>query len=223
MQHNKVIVSFIEKLIERVRLDPDFPANEVHVFNVHAAYGHYQVIIGPAPKNHGHSLEISGVMPSWAVPKGPTLDPTVRRLAMPTGDHDLEYRHFEGVIPAGEYGGGPVMIWDEGTYTPEKEVSKGVREEAGSKEQAKELAARSYSEGNLKFRLYGKKLEGSFALVRTRGFAGKESWLLIKHRDEHAKAGYDPNDFDVSAASGRSIAEILAAAGSGQNRKPRRK
>ena len=158
-------------------------------------------------------LEIGGTMPSWAVPKGPTLDPTVKRLAMPTGDHDLEYRHFEGVIPAGEYGAGPVMIWDEGTYSPEAEVSRGVREEATSKDAAEELASKGYAEGNLKFKLYGKKLEGSFALVRTGGYAGKESWLLIKHRDGHAKEGYDPNELDFSAATGMSIAEILAGTG----------
>ena len=154
-------------------------------------------------------LEIGGVMPSWSVPKGPTLDPTVKRLAMPTGDHDLEYRHFEGLIAEGGYGAGPVMIWDEGTYNPEIEVNKGSRREVTEKEQAEEVAVKELRDGNLKFHLYGKKLKGSFALVRTKGFGStKEAWLLIKHRDEYCKNGYDANDFDSSAVSGRSMPEI---------------
>ncbi len=154
-------------------------------------------------------LEIGEAMPSWSVPKGPTLDPSIKRLAMPTGDHDLEYRHFEGVIAEGGYGAGPVMIWDEGTYNPEVEVSRGVRREVTNKGEGEEVAASELREGNLKFRLYGKKLAGSFALVRTRGFGGtKEAWLLIKHRDEHCKNGYDANDHDFSAVTRRSLASI---------------
>ena len=156
-------------------------------------------------------LEIGGVMPSWSIPKGPTLDSGVRRLAMPTSEHELEYRHFEGVIPEGNYGAGAVMIWDEGTYNPELEIGKGIRREVTDRREADEVARRSLLEGNLKFRLYGKKLRGSFALVRTAGIAGRESWLLIKHRDEHSRAGYDAKRFDRSAASGRSMAEIEAA------------
>jgi len=154
-------------------------------------------------------LEIGGVMPSWSIPKGPSLDPSVRRLAMPTSDHDLAYRHFEGVIMKGNYGAGPVMIWDEGTFNPEVEVSKGVRREVTERSEAEEVAASSLRDGNLKFTLYGTKLRGSFALVRTRGFSGaKESWLLIKHKDEYCESGYDANDYDFSAASGHSLAEI---------------
>jgi bifunctional non-homologous end joining protein LigD len=152
-------------------------------------------------------LEIGGVMPSWSVPKGPTLDSGVRRLAMPTSDHLMEYRHFEGVLK-GDYGAGPVMIWDEGTYNPEVEVGKGVRREVADKEEAEEVAERSLKEGNLKFRLYGKKLKGSFALVRTAGWGGKESWLLIKHRDEYSQPGYDANDYDFSAVSEKTLAQI---------------
>jgi len=154
-------------------------------------------------------LEIGGVMPSWSVPRGPTLDSGVRRLAMPTSDHDLEYRHFEGVIAPG-YGAGPVMIWDEGTYNPEVELGKGARREITDRKEAEEVASTSLRDGNLKFTLYGKKLRGSFALVRTKGFAGRESWLLIKHRDGYSKEGYDAKDFDFSAVSGRSIAQIAA-------------
>ncbi len=153
-------------------------------------------------------LEIGGVMPSWSVPKGPTLDSKVRRLAMPTGDHTLEYRHFEGVIPKDHAGAGPVMIWDEGTYNPEVEVSKGVRREITGREGAEEVARTSLKEGNLKFHVYGKKLEGSFALVRIKAIGGKESWLLIKHKDEFSKEGYDANDHDFSAVSNRSLSEI---------------
>ncbi len=154
-------------------------------------------------------LEIGGVMPSWSVPKGPTLDSAVKRLAMPTSDHELEYRHFEGVISPG-YGAGPVMIWDEGTYNPEVEIAKGVRREITDRQEANDTASRSLTDGNLKFKLYGRKLNGSFALVRTKGFGGKESWLLIKHRDEFSKDGYDARDLDFSAVSGRSIAQIAA-------------
>jgi len=154
-------------------------------------------------------LEIGGVMPSWSIPKGPSLDPTVRRLAMPTGDHELEYRHFEGVIPGGEYGAGPVMIWDEGNFTPEVEMTRGVRKEVMDRPEAEEVSRTSLRDGNLKFRLYGKKLRGSFALVRTKGFGGqKEAWLLIKHRDEYCKAGYDANEYDYSAETNRSLAQI---------------
>jgi len=139
-------------------------------------------------------LEIGGVMPSWSVPKGPTLDPGVKRLAMPTGPHDLEYRKFEGTILRGNYGAGTVMIWDEGVYTPEVEVRKGVRELVKDRAAAEEAAEAGLRDGGLKFTLYGKKLQGSFALVRTRGFGGaREAWLLIKHRDEYCVSGYDAN------------------------------
>jgi bifunctional non-homologous end joining protein LigD len=153
-------------------------------------------------------LQIGDVMPSWSIPKGPSLDTKVKRLAMVTGDHELEYRHFEGAIPRGEYGAGAVMIWDEGTYRPEIELEKGVRYEITDPSKAKEAAEKALKDGNLKFRLYGKKLQGSFALVRTKGLRGKESWLLIKHRDEFSKEGYDANDYDFSSVSGLSLAEI---------------
>ncbi|MDA4137267.1 MAG: DNA ligase [Thaumarchaeota archaeon] len=152
-------------------------------------------------------LEIGGVMPSWSIPRGPTLDSTMKRLAMPTSDHAMDYRNFEGVLPAG-YGAGPVMIWDEGTYEPEIEVSKGVRKRITDRAEAEKVASESLKEGNLKFTLYGKKLKGSFALVRTKGFGGKVSWLLIKHRDARSREGYDAKDYDFSAVSKRSIAEI---------------
>ena len=154
-------------------------------------------------------LEIGGVMPSWSIPKGPTLDPMVKRLAMPTEPHDLEYRKFEGIIGDGSYGAGTVMIWDEGTYAPEVEIRKGVREPVQGRDEAEEAAEAGLRDGNLKFALYGKKLRGSFALVRTSGLGGaREAWLLIKHRDEYCVAGYDAKDYDFSAATNRSLAQI---------------
>jgi len=152
-------------------------------------------------------------MPSWSIPKGPTLDPTVKRLAMPTGPHDLEYRKFEGIIGKGNYGAGTVMIWDEGTYTPEVEVRNGVRELVKGRREAEETGEAGLRDGNLKFTLYGKKLQGSFALVRTKGLGGaREAWLLIKHRDEFCLAGYDANVYDFSAATNRSLEQIAAGA-----------
>ena len=153
-------------------------------------------------------LEIGGVMPSWSIPRGPSLESGVRRLAMPTSNHTLEYRKFEGSIPEGRPGAGPVMIWDEGTYVPEVEVAPGKRREAATREEAEELAKTGLKEGMLKFRLYGRKLHGSFALLRTAGFRGKVSWLLIKHVDEHSKEGYDAKDYDFSASTNRNLAEI---------------
>lgn len=157
-------------------------------------------------------LEIGGVMPSWSVPKGPTLVPGVRRLAMPTGPHDLEYRDFEGVIREG-YGAGTVMIWDQGRYTPEVEAEKGRPLLMRDREEAEEVARVGLRTGNLKFTLYGKKLGGSFALVRTKGLGGaKEAWLLIKHRDGKCQSAYDANDYDFSATTGRSLAQIAGEA-----------
>jgi bifunctional non-homologous end joining protein LigD len=156
-------------------------------------------------------LEILGKMPSWSVPKGPSLDNEVKRLAMPTGDHALEYRNFEGVIPRGEYGAGPVMIWDNGTYDPEIEINHGRREQILARQRAEEVASEGLRYGNLKFFLHGMKLRGSFALVRTGGLRGKDSWLMMKHRDEYVVPGYDAADFDFSAVTGRSMAEIEAS------------
>ena len=130
-------------------------------------------------------LEWNGVLLSWAVPKGPSLDPSVKRLAAQVEDHPLEYGGFEGVIPEGEYGGGTVMLWDRGTWTPE---DTGV-----------DTALRK---GELKFELNGEKLRGSWVLVRTKtGFGGsrKPQWLLIKHRDEYASTE------DVVARKPRSV------------------
>lgn len=157
-------------------------------------------------------LEVDQVMPSWAVPKGPSLDNKVKRLAMKTEDHPLDYRNFEGVIPEGEYGAGPSMIWDTGDYIAEREVSKGVREEIPDKTAGNEVMREGIEKGEIKFVLHGKKLKGSFALVKTKGFppgkAGKNAWLLIKHDDEAVKGGYDAKDYDFSAVSNLSLEQI---------------
>jgi bifunctional non-homologous end joining protein LigD len=121
-------------------------------------------------------LEVNGVLKSWAVPKGPSLNPTDKRLAMQVEDHPLAYGNFKGVIPEGNYGAGIVEIWDKGTYEPEE------IENVSDK-----TIDRNIKNGMLKFSLKGKKLKGSFALVRIRG-AESKNWLLIKHRDQYATA-----------------------------------
>jgi bifunctional non-homologous end joining protein LigD len=136
-------------------------------------------------------LEWDGVLLSWAVPKGPSLDPTVKRLAMHVEDHPIEYAKFEGVIPAGEYGGGTVMIWDQGTWKPD------------DPDVGKHLA-----KGDLKFTLDGTKLSGSWVLVRTRGYQGGKSWLLIKHRDDAASTVDIATEAPRSVVSDRLLAEI---------------
>jgi hypothetical protein len=102
------------------------------------------------------------------------------------------------------------MIWDEGTYTPERERGRGVREEITERTEAEAVMRQGLQEGKLTFRLSGKKLHGSFTLIHIRGFGGKASWLLIKQHDAYAQQSYDANDYDVSAVSGRSLAEIAA-------------
>lgn len=158
-------------------------------------------------------LEVKGVMPSWAIPKGPSLDPTFKRLAMKTEDHPLDYRHFEGVIPKGEYGGGTVIVWDEGTYIPEVEIPPGVRRKVEGKEEGEKTMAEGIQKGEIKFFLKGKKINGSFALIRIKGFSKtKESWLLIKHRDKFTKVNYDAKDFNFSAKSRKILEDIARAA-----------
>jgi bifunctional non-homologous end joining protein LigD len=149
-------------------------------------------------------IELDGVMKSWAVPKGLSLDPSVKRLAMEVEDHPIEYNEFEGTIPKGEYGAGTVMIWDRGTY---------VADEAEAGESDSEAIRRGYREGKIGFELKGERLRGSFALVRTQG-GSKPKWLLIKHKDEHVRRGFDPvAAFDTSVTSGRTLEQIEDEAG----------
>lgn len=129
-------------------------------------------------------LQMEGVLKSWAVPKGPSLNPEDKRLAMMVEDHPYDYKDFEGNIPEGNYGAGQVEIWDSGTYEPLDETSKLSDE----KELLKELKA-----GSLKFILHGKKLKGEFALVKMKN-AENNAWLLIKHKDKFTEEKYDAEE-----------------------------
>jgi bifunctional non-homologous end joining protein LigD len=137
-------------------------------------------------------LEMDGVLKSWAIPKGPALDPTVKHLAAMVEDHPVEYGGFEGNIPEGNYGAGSVMLWDHGTYDL-------LGEAAGAEQLAR---------GDLKFRLHGEKLNGEFALVRMKGRGKGNEWLLIKKRDEFASPGWDVEAHAHSVLSGRTQEEI---------------
>ena len=146
-------------------------------------------------------LEMEGVLKSWAVPKGPSLDPADKRLAMQVEDHPVSYFDFEGTIPAGNYGAGTVMVWDVGTWEPQGN------------------AAEMLAKGDLKFRLDGQKLKGDFALVhmksRRPGTKGTE-WLLIKHRDAYVQPGYDIDQYDYSVLTRRTMDQIAGDAGSAE-------
>ena len=145
-------------------------------------------------------LELDGVFKSWAITRGPSPDPHDKRLAVEVEDHPLDYGDFEGTIPKGQYGGGTVQLWDRGYWAPQ-----GMTAEQG-------LAS-----GDLKFTLDGERLQGSWVLVRIKGWSGKRvNWLLIKHRDEHAREGGAEAllQADRSVASGRTMADI--ATGQGQ-------
>ncbi|MEJ7557698.1 MAG: DNA ligase D [Pedobacter sp.] len=143
-------------------------------------------------------LEMEGVLKSWAVPKGPSTDPKMKRLAMMVEDHPFDYRTFEGIIPEGEYGGGTVIVWDQGTYEPIEDIK-------GKKAQEKHLLEQLEA-GSLKIKLHGEKLKGEFALVKTHGMA-ENSWLLIKHKDDFASAE-DITKEDKSVLSHQTIAEV---------------
>ena len=156
-------------------------------------------------------LEHGGVLLSWAIPKGPSLDPREKRLAVRVADHPLDYGDFEGNLPEGEYGAGPVLIWDRGVWEPEEDPATGLRA------------------GKLVFRLRGEKLRGNFALVRMGGRAGregKENWLLIKTRDAEAAPMGKREVVDAlprSVATGRTIEEVAAQEKNGGKRRGRRR
>jgi bifunctional non-homologous end joining protein LigD len=137
-------------------------------------------------------LEMDGVLKSWAIPKGPSLDPSLRQLAVHVEDHPIEYGGFEGNIPAGNYGAGSVMLWDRGSYE--------LLGEAKGREQLER--------GDVKIRLHGEKLHGDFALVHMKGRGKGNEWLLIKKRDEFASPGWDIEGHAYSVLSGRTQEEI---------------
>jgi len=148
-------------------------------------------------------LELDGVLKSWAVPKGPSMNPADKRLAIQVEDHPFEYRKFEGSIPKGEYGGGEVIVWDEGTYAPEGHLS----------------AHEQLAKGDFKFQLHGEKLRGSFVLVRLRTQKNKNEWLLIKHRDSFADPNWDAEQHAESVVTGRTLEDIAEGRpGSGKRR-----
>jgi bifunctional non-homologous end joining protein LigD len=143
-------------------------------------------------------LEMDGVLKSWAVPKGPSLDPKIKHLAMMVEDHPFDYRNFEGIIPKGEYGGGTVIVWDQGTYEPIEEIK-------GKKAQEKHLL-KQLASGSVKIKMHGEKLKGEFALVKTHGM-GENGWLLIKHKDEYATTT-DITKKDKSVLSSKTIKQM---------------
>jgi len=157
------------------------PMNPVFVVHKHKA----------TRLHYDFRLEIDGVLKSWAVPKGPSMNPSDKRLAVMVEDHPFDYKDFEGTIPEGEYGAGTVMIWDAGTFEPRGNPAEDLER------------------GELRVRLDGTKLKGGFVLVRTMMGGKKENWLLIKERDEQADAEGDILiDEPDSAVSGRSLTEI---------------
>ena len=141
-------------------------------------------------------LEQGGILISWAVPKGPSLNPTEKRLAIMVEDHPLEYRTFEGVIPEGKYGAGEVIVWDQGIYRPL--VGK-------TKEAMQEQVRRQLNQGNLRFLLFGEKLRGEFALIRQKRL-GEKAWLLLKKRDQFASDA-DITLQDRSVITGKRLGE----------------
>jgi bifunctional non-homologous end joining protein LigD len=160
-------------------------------------------------------LEMQGVLKSWAVPKGPSLDPVDKRLAMQVEDHPVSYFDFEGTIPQGNYGGGTVMVWDEGTWEPLSPVPVNGEYLVGTEKEAVAMLEK----GDLKFRLQGKRLKGDFALIhikaRRSGSKGNE-WLLIKKKDNDVVPGFDIDSFETSILSDRSMNQIAGDEGSAE-------
>jgi len=174
---------------------------DTHAGDMHAGDAGFVIQHHAASRDHyDFRLEVDGVLKSWAVPKGPSVDPRDKRLAVPTEDHPLEYASFEGTIPAGEYGGGTVMVWDTGTY------ANTTRRKGEAVSMAGGIAA-----GHVTFDLRGTKLTGGFALTRTRT-GGNESWLLVKKDDADASGRRKPVvSAPRSAVTGRTMRQIERA------------
>jgi bifunctional non-homologous end joining protein LigD len=147
-------------------------------------------------------LEIGGLLKSWAIPKGPSMDPSVKRLAVEVEDHDLGYAEFEGVIEEGHYGAGPVLVWDTGWFEP-----------LGANERSESLAMMLHA-GKLEVYLHGRRLRGCFTLVRMKD--RPRQWLLIKQRDEEARPDHEVvQEYDTSILSNRTIEDLEAAVAAG--------
>ena len=147
-------------------------------------------------------LEMDGVLKSWAVPKGPSLNPKDKRLAMMVEDHPYDYRTFEGVIPEGNYGAGVVIVWDEGVYEAADEQGKSRKEQQAS-------LLQQLADGNLHFILHGHKLKGEYALVKMKN-GGEKAWMLIKKKDTDASTTTDVTEDEISVLSGKTLAQIAA-------------
>jgi bifunctional non-homologous end joining protein LigD len=160
-------------------------------------------------------LEMEGVLKSWAVPKGPSLDPADKRLAMQVEDHPVSYFDFEGTIPQGNYGGGTVMVWDEGTWEPLSPEPVNGEYLVGTEKEAVAMLEK----GDLKFRLQGKRLKGDFALIhikaRRSGSKGNE-WLLIKKKDGDVVPGFDIDTYETSILTDRTMNQISGDEGSAE-------
>ncbi|MGB7724676.1 MAG: DNA polymerase ligase N-terminal domain-containing protein, partial [Dehalococcoidales bacterium] len=149
-------------------------------------------------------LEVDGVLKSWAVAKGPSLDPGIKRLAVMVEDHPLDYAGFEGIIPAGQYGGGQVIIWDRGTYSPDVDGELHF----GDRDAAEKMMRQGLASGKISVTLRGEKLKGSWTLVRMQ--KTEKNWLLIKHHDEYADSSRDILAEEISAVSGLTVADLKA-------------
>ena len=193
------------------------PAGKKH----RGSSGALRFVIQKHQASHLHfdfRLELDGVMKSWAIPKGPSLDPTVKRLAIEVEDHPIEYNSFEGTIPEGEYGAGTVMLWDRGTYT----AADAADDPVGT-------LRRGYEGGEMEFVLHGERLRGVWALVRTRRgprSGARSQWLLMKLRDEDARPDSDVvAEYTTSVASGRDMETLASGAtrrGGGAKKKTRK-
>ena len=149
-------------------------------------------------------LEVGGVLKSWAVTRGPSLNPSTKRLAVMVEDHPLDYSSFEGSIPGGQYGAGQVIVWDKGTYSPDENGELSF----GDRNRAEELMREGLLNGKLSVYLRGEKLNGSWALVRMQ--KSDKNWLLIKHRDDYADNRRDVLDEEASVISGLTIDDLKA-------------
>jgi bifunctional non-homologous end joining protein LigD len=154
-------------------------------------------------------LEWDGVLKSWAVPKGPSTDPEQKHLAVMVEDHPFDYRSFEGVIPEGQYGAGQVIIWDQGTYSPDEDGQLSFDD----RDEAEQRMREGEKKGKLSFYMRGQKLKGSWTLVKMHG-RGPNNWLLIKHRDEFAGSGDILKD-NASVVSGKTIENLKKEGGGG--------